>query len=61
MSEQYTPEPWPKFEMGDGEIYAVRLSRGDYNRAKLCVEACAGIESAFLVAWAAAAVMIRQH
>ena len=61
MSAQHTPEPWPEFnDRADGleygknneRIYSVSLYEHDYNRARACVNACAGIDTAFLIAWA---------
>lgn len=46
MSAQHTPEPWPELErhVGYDHTYGeVILSGNDYNRAKPCVDACAGI------------------
>lgn len=52
MSTLHTPEPWPEFEKHGnpcrtniGDLYAVRLSRDDYNHARSCVNACAGFTS----------------
>ncbi len=61
MSAQHTLEPWPGFnDRADGleygknneRIYSVSLYEHDYNRARACVNACTGIDTAFLIAWA---------
>jgi len=61
MTTRHTSEPWPEFnDRADGleygknneRIYSVSLYEHDYNRARACVNACAGIDTAFLIAWA---------
>lgn len=38
MSKKWTPEPWP-----DADSRILRLSQADYDHAKDCVDALAGI------------------
>lgn len=41
----HTPEPWPEFEPG----YAGKaIDRNDFDRARLCVNSCAGISNTAL-------------
>lgn len=43
MSEQHTPEPWPSIERYSTN--SARLNAADYERARICVNACAGISN----------------
>ncbi len=47
MSAQHTQEPWPEFKRVHnprfGEPPQMMLDETDYNRARSCVNACAGI------------------